>query len=63
VQFTARVLSGNVRLLLGMIRANQPWAFVARLSRALVVAAATDILTLVAADLWGLITIHGVVGV
>ena len=50
VQFTARVLSGNVRLLLGMIRANQPWAFVARLSRALVVAAATGMLTLVASD-------------
>ena len=59
VQFTARVLSGNVRLLLGMIRANQPWAFVARLSRAMVVAAATGMLTLVASDLWVLAMAYG----
>nr|WP_325169833.1 hypothetical protein [Arthrobacter sedimenti] len=59
VQFTARVLSGNVRLLLGMIRANRPWAFVARLSRALVVAAATGVLTLVASDLWLLALAYG----
>lgn len=59
VQFTARVLSGNVRLLLGMIRANRPWAFVAGLSRALVVAAATGVLTLVASDLWLLALAYG----
>ena len=59
VQFTARVLSGNVRLLLGMIRANQPWAFVARLSRAMVVAAVTGMLTLVASDLWVLAMAYG----
>ncbi|WP_411374127.1 hypothetical protein ACLH0K_13820 [Arthrobacter sp. MPF02] len=59
VQFTARVLTGNVRLLLGMIRANRPWAFVARLSRALVVAAATGVLTLVASDLWLLALAYG----
>lgn len=59
VQFTARVLSGNVRLLLGMIRANRPWAFVVRLSRALVVAAATGVLTLVASDLWLLALAYG----
>lgn len=59
VQFTARVLSGNVRLLLGMIRANRPWAFVIRLSRALVVAAATGVLTLVASDLWLLALAYG----
>ncbi|MEV7473552.1 hypothetical protein AB0N33_07560 [Pseudarthrobacter oxydans] len=59
VQFTARVLSGNVRLLLGMIRANRPWAFIARLSRALVVAAATGVLTLVASDLWLLALAYG----
>jgi hypothetical protein len=59
VQFTARVLSGNVRLLLGMIRANRPWAFIARLPRALVVAAATGVLTLVACDLWLLALAYG----
>lgn len=58
-QFTARVISGNIRLLLGMIRANQPWAFIVRLSRALVVAAATGVLTLVASDLWLLATAYG----
>ncbi len=35
VAFVARVLSGHLRLLLGMIRANHPWRLVARLSRAL----------------------------
>lgn len=59
VQFTARVVTGNIRLLLGMIRANRPWAFIVRLSRALVVAAATGVLTLVASDLWLLATAYG----
>ena len=59
VQFTARVLGGNVRLLLGMIRANRPWTLVARLSRLLAVAAATGVLTLVASDLWLLAAAYG----
>ncbi|MFE8885938.1 hypothetical protein ACFYLX_08815 [Pseudarthrobacter enclensis] len=59
VQFTARVVTGSIRLLLGMIRANRPWAFIVRLSRALVVAAATGVLTLVASDLWLLATAYG----
>lgn len=32
VAFLARVISGNARLLLGVIRANRPWRLVARLS-------------------------------
>ncbi len=59
VQFTARVLGGNVRLLLGMIRANRPWTLVVRLSRLLAVAAATGVLTLVASDLWLLAVEYG----
>lgn len=59
VQFTARVLGGNVRLLLGMIRANRPWTLVVRLSRTLALAAATGVLTLVASDLWLLAAAYG----
>jgi hypothetical protein len=59
VQFTARVLGGNVRLLLGMIRANRPWTLVVRLSRLLALAAATGVLTLVASDLWLLAAAYG----
>jgi hypothetical protein len=52
VTFLARVLTGNVRLLLGMIRANRPWRLVARLSRALVGALAAAAYALVAFDVW-----------
>jgi uncharacterized membrane protein len=52
VAFLARVLSGNVRLLLGMIRANRPWRLVTRLSRALVGALAAASYALVASDVW-----------
>jgi hypothetical protein len=54
VRFTARVLSGNVRLLIGMIRANQPWKLAIGLSRALTAALATGVFALVTRDIWHL---------
>jgi hypothetical protein len=56
VVFLGRVVSGNLRLLLGMIRANRPWRLVARLSRALVGALAAAAYALVAADVWRIAT-------
>jgi hypothetical protein len=50
--FTSRVISGHLRLLVGMVRANQPWRLVTRLSRALVAATATGAFALVTSDIW-----------
>jgi hypothetical protein len=52
--FTARVLSGNLRLLFGMIWANQPWKLAIGLSRALIAALATGVFVLVTPDIWQL---------
>jgi uncharacterized membrane protein YjgN (DUF898 family) len=46
------VISGNARLLLGMIRANRPWRLVARLSHALVGALAAATVALASSDVW-----------
>ncbi|TQJ14851.1 hypothetical protein FB459_2362 [Yimella lutea] len=54
VMFTARVLSGNVRLLVGMIRANQPWRLAIGLSKALTAALAAGVFAMVTSDIWQL---------
>ena len=54
VGFTARVLTGNLRLLVGMVRANRPWRLTTGLSRALTAAVAAGVFALVTADIWRL---------
>jgi uncharacterized membrane protein len=52
VSLVARVLTGNVRLILGMIRANRPWRLVGHLSRALLGALGAAAYAIVASDVW-----------
>jgi hypothetical protein len=54
IRFTARVLTGHLRLLIGMVRANRPWRLAARLSRAVAAAGAAGALALVTSDIWRL---------
>jgi hypothetical protein len=54
IAFVARVFTGNLQLLAGMVRANQPWRLAIRLSRALTGAAAAAVLALVTSDIWRL---------
>jgi hypothetical protein len=52
--FVARVIAGNIWLLLGMLRANRPWRLALRLMRALAVAFAAGVFALVTSDIWRL---------
>ena len=54
VRFVAGVLRGNVRLLLGMVAANQPWRLAVGLSRALAAALGAAAFSLVTSDIWQL---------
>ena len=54
VAFAARVVTGNIWLLLGMLRANRPWRLALRLNRALVAAFAAGVFALVTSDIWRL---------
>lgn len=49
-----RVVTGNVRLLAGMVLANHPWRLVTRLSRALVGALGVAAFALMNSDVWSL---------
>jgi hypothetical protein len=55
----AGVVTGNLRLLLGMLRANRPWRLAVRLSRALIGALAAGVLALVSSDTWQLAAAAG----
>jgi hypothetical protein len=50
----AGVITGNLRLLLGMLRSNRPWRLAIRLSRALAAALAAAVFALVTSDIWRL---------
>jgi hypothetical protein len=52
VRFAVGTLRGNLKLLLGMVRANNPWTVIARLSRALAGALGTAAASLAAATVW-----------
>jgi hypothetical protein len=52
VRFVTAASVGNMRLLLGMVRANRPWRLIIGLSRVLVAAAGTAAFGLTAVPLW-----------
>ena len=54
VRFSSAVVRGNVRLLLGMVRANNPARVVTRLSRAMVAALGTAAYVLASFSIWQL---------
>jgi hypothetical protein len=59
VVFTTRLLTGHLRLLLGMVRANRPWQLARGLSRALVAAGAAGTFALVTPDVWRIADVFG----
>ncbi|MDG4751604.1 hypothetical protein O7630_11695 [Micromonospora sp. WMMD718] len=59
VRLTARLLTGNLRLLTGMVRANRPWRLAVGLSRALTAAVAAGVFALVTSDIWRLADAFG----
>jgi hypothetical protein len=57
--YTARVLTGNLTLISGMVAANEPWRLSLRLSRALTGAVAVGVFGLLTADIWRLSDAYG----
>ena len=54
IRFVTGVVTGNLKLLLGMLRANRPWRLAIHLSRALVAALTAGVFALVTGDIWRL---------
>jgi uncharacterized membrane protein len=54
IRFSGAVIRGNLRLLVGMVRANRPWRVAARLSKALVAAIGTAAYVLASTGFWTL---------
>ena len=52
VQFVTDTAGGNLRLVVGMVRANRPWHLIAGLSRALVAALGAAAFTLTSPGVW-----------
>jgi uncharacterized membrane protein len=52
VRFVGEVVRGNLRLLVGMVRANRPWKLVAGLSRALIAALGAGAFGIVSTGVW-----------
>lgn len=59
VQFAARVLGGNLRVLLGLVRANRPLTLTLRLSRLIAATAGAGALLLLTSDIWVLAVSYG----
>jgi hypothetical protein len=54
IRFSTAVIRGNLRLLVGMVRANHPWRVTVKLSRALVAALGTAAYVLASTGFWTL---------
>jgi hypothetical protein len=54
IRFSTAVILGNLRLLVGMVRANHPWRVAVKLSRALVAALGTAAYVLASTGFWTL---------
>jgi hypothetical protein len=52
VRFSTAVIRGNLRLLIGMVRANHPWRVAVKLSRALVASLGTAAYVLASSGFW-----------
>lgn len=52
IRVTTAVVRGNLRLLVGMVRANNPWLVTARLSRVLAIAGGTAAYALTSNSVW-----------
>jgi uncharacterized membrane protein len=54
IRFVASVVRGNLRLLLGMLRANRPWRLAMRLTRSLASALGVSAIAIASSNVWEL---------